>query len=189
MGTVILNGAAIEDSMVDELDRILVQILTGKGESFRDFRLREYDISPCRSCGSCAFRSPGKCTFDDDMPQIIRAAANSPLLVMLTPVRFGGYSSQLKKAVDRLMVMGLPLYIVKGGHLLHPTRYGNPTALLGIGVAENPLPGEEDAFGTLVARNALNMLVKSHKALVLHPTDSIADMEHRIREALEGVGY
>ena len=105
---------------------------------------------------------------------------------MLTPIRFGGYSSQLKKAVDRTMSMGLPFYIVKNGHLLHAMRYGNKS-LLAIGLAEENLRGQEENFRTLVTRNALNMSFSYKKALIFRPSDNPTRIENEISNVLSEV--
>lgn len=112
----------------------------------------------------------------------MKAIAPGSLIILLTPVRFGGYSSQLKKVIDKLMIIVLPLYTVKDGHLLHPPRYGRK-ALLVIGQTGQNLPGEEDNFRLLAARNALNMQF-AHRTLLFTPTDPIVKIEQEIGKAL-----
>jgi multimeric flavodoxin WrbA len=87
------------------------------------FELRNMNILPCRSCGASSFKSPGKCVVKDDSHEVLGAIAKGNMLVMLTPIRFGGYNSTLKKAVDKFMNLCLPSYAVKHGHLVHPARY------------------------------------------------------------------
>jgi len=107
---VIMMSSVILDSFEGEhfIGATLKQLLDEKGVASTYFKLKDMNILPCRSCGSCGLKTPGKCVIDDDMPKIMKAIATSSLYVMLTPIRFGGYSSQLKKAVDRTMSMGFP---------------------------------------------------------------------------------
>jgi multimeric flavodoxin WrbA len=105
---------------------------------------------------------------------------------MLTPVSFGGYSAQLKKVVDRMMPMGMPYYIVKDGHMLHPMRYGDKSLIV-IGLAEENLQGQDENFRLLVARNAMNMMFSCHKTLIFKPSDSMTIIESGIGNTLREV--
>jgi multimeric flavodoxin WrbA len=160
----------------------IVRALKSRGAKISRFQLRELNILPCRSCGSCACLTPGACVFSDEMPTIMRAIAPSTLLVLLTPVNFGGYAAALKKAVDKFLLMGLPLYIVQDGHLLHPMRYGTKS-LLGIGVLDKNRPSEAESFKDLVAQNALNMQFP-YRAIIFQPTDGLAKIEPVIEKTL-----
>src|SRR4030067_3147231 len=61
--------------------------------------LREQRIGNCAGDFLCWERSPGVCNTDDDNPLLAARVMQSDLLVYLTPVRFGGYSSCLKRIV------------------------------------------------------------------------------------------
>jgi hypothetical protein len=187
--SVILNGAADGDQRSRDAAGILTDLL-GPG-SVQEFRLCGMELSPCRSCGSCGLKTPGVCVVKDDLPLILHSMAGSPLLVLLTPVRFGGYSKDLKKAIDRLMPMGLPLYFVRDGHLLHPTRYENPRRLLGIGVLDDMdeyrASCEDAAFRLHVKSNSLNMLMDKYSVVVLPPSAGAEDITVAIGAAIEEV--
>ena len=75
----------------------LKSIIDKTGGECTWFELEEMNIMPCRSCSSCGERTPGRCVLDDDMQSVLRAFARSDLVVFLTKVTFGGYSSRLKK--------------------------------------------------------------------------------------------
>lgn len=181
MSVVILDAVESESPIQNILKRILKQ----NDKEILYFKLKEMNILPCRSCGACAFKSPGKCIFSDDMPEILRAFARSSVVVMLTPIRFGGYSSQLKKALDKFMVVGAPLYKVKDGHLLHPMRYGSKVLFV-IGMNEENLKNSEEAFRKLVDHNALNMECVQ-KTLIFKPSDDTAKIENEIDNVLTEV--
>lgn len=181
MHSVILDALENENS----IENFLLTKLAEKGEEFAYFKLQDMNILPCRSCGSCAFKSPGKCVIEDDIHTIMRAIAPSSMIMMLSPIRFGGYSSQLKKVIDKFMPMSLPLYTVKDGHLLHPMRYGHKK-LLAIGTVDKNLPEQEENFRKLVAANALNMQF-SHKTLIFKTSDSRKEIEYEISNTIKEV--
>lgn len=181
MSLVILDGFDYEHA----IGNTLISQLEKENATFSYFKLKEMNILPCRSCGSCGFKTPGECVFKDDMPTILRAVAKSSVLILLTPIRFGGYSSQLKKAMDRCMVVGLPLYFVKDGHMLHPMRYGQKS-LLAIGLSEADIQGQEENFKTLVSRNGLNMQFP-YNTLIFKPADQPSTIQREISNALKVV--
>lgn len=184
MDWAILDGFDSENGVTDHIGSVLRSRLDQKGKRHAFFKLKDMDIAPCRSCGACSFKSPGKCVVNDDMHGILRAIASSSVVVLLTLVRFGGYSAQLKKATDKFMVLGMPTYIVRKGHMLHPMRYGDKSLIV-IGVLAANLTGQEEAFRLLVERNALNILAPHHKVLFVKPSDTKTGMGERISHVLE----
>ena len=181
MSVVILDAMDREDRLLN----ILKNMLEEKGEEIHDFKLVDKKIAPCRSCGSCAFITPGKCVINDDMHEILRATAKCRTIILLTPIRFGGYPSSLKKAMDKIALLVLPSYTVKKGHLLHPPRYGSK-ALLGIGVLDRITDEQETSFKRLVGNNALNLQFP-YKALVLKSTENIDSIKNEMNHAIEEV--
>lgn len=180
MNAVILDGHQDEG----HLKSILVDELQKQNWKVDSFLLSEHEVLPCRSCGSCGVKTPGKCILKDDMDPIFHALAHCDVMVFFTPIQFGGYSAQLKKAVDRMMTMGLPLYRVKGDHLLHPTRYGNKR-IMGLGTYVI-CDGEEAVnFELLVERNALNMLSPAFSHRIFCPKLEDHTVRTMIQEMVE----
>lgn len=176
--------AAILDATENEnpIKTVLDKKLSAKGIEISYFKLNNLNLLPCRSCGSCGNRTPGKCVQKDDMSLVIKSMAESYLLVYISTIIFGGYAFQLKKVIDRSMPLGEPFYFVRDGHLLHPMRYGRKL-LLGIGLFKDSNPEEEDNFRVLVARNGMNMQA-SHQTIVIHLADNGMLIENEISKAL-----
>lgn len=164
----ILNGFDPDPAPGEAVSTGLRSRLEQAGKRCAVYTLREMNIAPCRSCGACGYRSPGQCVVNDDLHAILRSVAHSQVVVFLSPIRFGGYASQLKKVVEKFMVLGMPYYMVRDGHLLHPMRYGQKS-LISIGVVEADLPGQEECFRLLLERNATNLLCPKRKAVVVRP--------------------
>lgn len=181
MSIVVLDAMEGENNISSNLK----EVLTDTGNEVISFELKNMSILPCRSCGACGFKSPGKCVLQDDSHEILRAIARCSTIIMLTPVRFGGYTSTLKKAVDKFMSLGLPLYTVKHGHLLHPARYGSKS-IIGIGAYDGNSKDQEACFRRLVENNALN-LQYSYKTLILKPSDDAEKVKQELSSLLKGV--
>ena len=103
-------------------------------------------------------KTPGVCVHRDAGREVAARIARSDLLVYLTPMTFGGYSSELKKALDHVIPILLPDLRLRRRHTA-PARYDVSHNLLAVG--SRP-PGADGAaaqtFRRLVLRNALNML-------------------------------
>ena len=174
MSSVILD--AMESA--DHISNVINHITKEKAEEIFHYKLKDMKILPCRSCGACGFKSPGKCVIKDDAHEILRAIANCNHIIMLTPIKFGGHSSCLKKVVDKFMNLSLPTYTVKKGHLLHPARY-DVKNIIGIGVYEKNSKEQEESFKRLIENNAFN-LQYPFKALTLESQGNIEEIKVKI---------
>lgn len=186
MNWVILDGSNKEDSKTKNIGNILKETMNQIGDSYHYFQLRDMNILPCRSCGTCGHKTPGECAIDDEMIDIIKAIVRSKGIILLTPIVFGGYSSNLKKAMDKLTIIGLPLYEVKDGNLLHPMRYSEKI-IMGIGSSEMNIKGEEKNFRLLLERNALNTRAPYHDVLTVKGKEINSDIKDKILNMLKEV--
>ena len=170
---------------------IAEDILRRAGWRVTQLVLRETEIAPCLGCFGCWVETPGVCVVDDAGRDVARQMMQSDLLVCLTPMTFGGYSSELKKAVDRLIPNLLPLYRLAKGEVHHAKRYARYPRLIAIGLCSDGRadPDEEELFETLVRRNAINLHAPAHATCVISGTDDDEVRQRRIERALEkGIG-
>jgi len=175
----VLNGGKKKDWGQPDICALLSSEILSQGHSVDKIDLEDIPIAPCTGCFGCWVRSPGECTIDDEGRNVAKAAIQCDLLVFLTPVTFGGYSSELKKAVDRLIPNLSPFFVNIGGETHHRPRYTRYPPILGVGTLEEPDPEKESIFRTLVGRNAVNYHSPFHDAVVIVP-----GREHDLREAL-----
>ena len=152
------------------------------GWDAKAFALAGMDIQPCRGCFSCWVKTPGRCVIQDDEEAILAATAASDRVIWLTPITFGGYSPELKKALDRIIPILLPFFSKVRGQTHHPLRYPRPRRLLAIGTLKQEDADSEGVFRHLVGRNALNMGDVAAATVVFSGDTSIADMEKRLGE-------
>jgi multimeric flavodoxin WrbA len=146
------------------------------------FPLAAMNIQPCRGCFSCWAKTPGRCIIQDDEEQILGATANSDRVIWLTPVTFGGYAPELKKALDRIIPILLPFFSKVRGETHHPLRYARRRRLLAIGTLKQEDPDGEAVFRHLVGRNALNMGDVEATTLVFSGDVPLADMEKKLAD-------
>ena len=168
----ILDGGRAGDESANAAEAVVRRLLSKRGWSERTFRLCELEIGPCRGCFACWVKTPGICIIDDVAREIARTVVRSELVVFLTPVTFGGYSSELKKAVDRLIPLILPFFKLVGNEVHHVPRYARYPSLLGVGLLGDSSAAKERIFRRLIERNAINLHAPQAKACVIDPGDS-----------------
>jgi multimeric flavodoxin WrbA len=87
------------------------------------FNLAKMNLNYCAGCWSCWWKTPGQCVHKDDARHIFRAAINSDLLVLASPLVAGFTSSLLKRITDRLIVLIHPYTELRQGECHHKKRY------------------------------------------------------------------
>lgn len=167
MQALVLNGARDARDFTNEVSEMVASVLEGGGWETDCYTLHEIKIADCTGCGGCSLKTPGLCVLPDAANEVMSKQARSDLFVLLTPLTFGGYSSQLKKMLDRTMGMGIPIYRFYQGELHHALRYPRPARLLGIGVAPRYDEVGARVFDLLIERTALNYNNPSFASQVL----------------------
>ncbi|MFA5251265.1 MAG: flavodoxin family protein [Phycisphaerae bacterium] len=80
------------------------------GAKFQNFFLAARKIQPCTECGTCFFKTPGKCILKDDMSEMINRFMDSDIVVFATPVFMDNVTALMKIFIDRLMPVLEPHY-------------------------------------------------------------------------------
>jgi multimeric flavodoxin WrbA len=185
MKAVFLKGspAAGRDLLCNRAAAAVMSIMKVRGWQVKAFALAGMNIKPCRGCFSCWVKTPGRCIIDDDDQEaILRATAASDLVIWLTPITFGGYSPELKKALDRIIPILLPFFIKVRGETHHPLRYPQQRRLLAIGTQKQEDADSENVFRDLVGRNALNMGDVETATLVFSGEIALTEIEKKLAE-------
>lgn len=171
MKALLLNGSLPGDAGIDAAHTVLRQTLTSAGWAHHSFTLHEQPLAACTGCFECWTRTPGRCKAHDGIELVAHRFIQSDLVVLLTPVTFGGYSSELKKALDRCIGLLSPFFVRAGGDTRHRARYEHYPSLLALGMLPTPDPEDEHLFDTLVHRNAHNFHAPRAASRMLYRTD------------------
>ena len=187
MKAVIFNGAKENDFAIDKIKTELIAQLTDKGWKVESIELRNKRIAGCLGCFGCWIKTPGMCVIDDYGRESTKKALQSDLLVWLTPITFGGYSSELKKALDRLIPILLPYFESYHGQIHHKMRYDKYPNLLVVGTQTHS-SGYEETFSMLTERNVLNFRPPRHATGVFQEDEIVNGTSTFVEGLLSQVG-
>jgi multimeric flavodoxin WrbA len=170
------ESTKILDLMLEELKKLKWEVST--------IVLEEKNIAYCTGCFGCWIQTPGECVIKDYEEDTVRKMVHSDLIIYLTPIMFGGYSSILKKALDRQIGRVLPYFMKIDGEVHHPKRYEKQQSLLSIGLLDKRDTDKEEVFKTLVARNAINMWAPFQRALISLNGEDESNFSNNFNNAL-----
>jgi multimeric flavodoxin WrbA len=185
MRTLVLDGSRQGDAAAARGLSALMEELARRGHEADALELRSMQIAPCTGCFGCWVRMPGLCVIDDAGREIGRRAARCGMLAVLTRLTFGGYSSELKKALDRLIPNISPFFAKVYGEVHHRLRYDAGPRLLAVGLAAAPDAEAEGIFRALVGRNAINVHSPAHAAAVIYDPQAPEAVAAAISAALD----
>ena len=119
-------------------------------------------------------------------PEMFLTAAQ--LMVMLTPITFGGYSSLLKNALDRQIPVLLPFFKKVKGEVHHALRYESYPTMLVVGSIDKEDKLHENVFARLAKRNSVNGHASRSNSLVVYDMETREDVSRKLDLVLDGMG-
>ncbi len=85
--------------------------------------------APCQGCFGCWMKTPGTCVLEDGLQHLGAAITQSRELISASRCCYGGFSPEVKRAMDRSISDSLPFFTYRGGKLHHILRYHRAPAL------------------------------------------------------------
>lgn len=184
----ILDGSAASDEAAGKARESLESLLRAAGWTVETLTLREKKIAGCTGCFGCWLKTPGTCVIPDDGREAAEKYVRSDLAVFLTPVIFGGYSYDLKKALDRMLPNILPYFGMFSGELHHTKRYDRYPTIVSIGTLKAKDSEAERIFGALLARQALSFISPTTFSGTVLQDQSTEEINARVKQLLEQSG-
>jgi len=156
MKTLVLDGFNEHSDIQARTMEAVTSELAGRGLDARVLTLREMELAPCTGCFGCWTKRPGMCVQEDHSHELCRKIVESELLLTVTPVTFGGYSSTAKAAMDRTIGLVSPFFTMVGKEVHHKPRYERMPAIAVLGINHGDCDRCPEIFRTLIYRNAIN---------------------------------
>jgi multimeric flavodoxin WrbA len=184
MKAVILDGSNEDDLTGQHVRTALTDELKARGWEIEHVQLCETKIGNCAGDFFCWIRSPGLCNVNDANRLIAASIANCQLMVYLTPVTFGGYSSTLKKMVDHQIQNVLPYFEQVQGETHHQRRYPAYPDFLAVGWMDQPDAQSEAIFRHLGYRNAINFYARRFVAGIVFTIQTEGEVQLSVKQWL-----
>jgi len=167
----------IQGILEEELDEV--------GVKTESILLHQTQVKSCIGCFRCWYTTPGICSGvkNDEANEITKKVIQSEWVIFLTPLTFGGYSSELKKIIERMLGLLQPGMTRKKGESHHIKRYDRYPSILAFAVTEIIDNEEEQLFKTLIKRHSHNFYPPQYKAEVFQAEEDT----NRIRSAIKRI--
>ena len=158
MQALLLNGEKNEENNLARYTDLIIEQLGKFDYDVVDILLREKEIAHCLGNFKCWTETPGRCIIDDFGNNILHYYNEADLVVLLNPITFGGYSYQMKKAIDRIIPVSIPIFEKNNaGDYYYKKRIKNNPGLIGIGIMNEKNLEAAKIFGSLINRNGINL--------------------------------
>ncbi len=188
MNYLILNGMNAEDTFIAKINEFLKKKFTDKDIEGEILNLYEFDIKPCLGCFKCWIETPGKCVIDDYGRTVAKKMIQSDYLLYVTPITYGGYSAELKKAIDRSISLLSPFFRIYHNEIHHEKRYDKYPDFIVIGTLSEQDENQEEIFAELVHRNSLNNFAEQVSSQIIYESDDDRIVQNKLEECLNIVG-
>ncbi len=159
MKVLLINGFNYEDIKIKKIE----ELVSRQFKNIEIIYMRDKEIKNCLGCFKCWIKTPGICITDDYGRDLAYNIINSDVVILFTPITFGGYSSQIKKGLDRIISLVSPFFTNIDGETHHRKRYDNYPIYSSIGILPYPNASQELIFRKLVQRNSINFYTISPK--------------------------
>lgn len=156
MKTLILDGFNDAGGSQAGIIEAAAQEVKARGWEEELLTPREMELAPCSGCFGCWMQRPGMCVQEDHADELCRRIMESDLILTITPVTFGGYSSSSKAALDRTIGLVSPFFTMVGGEVHHKLRYERMPSMAVLGINHGDCDACARTFEELIYRNAIN---------------------------------
>lgn len=187
LSVVIFNGSLGGQVDLYPIQETLERGFKAIGLNIDSYVLNQIKIKSCIGCFKCWDTTPGICSGvkGDVAEEIKKKVINSEIIVFLTPITFGGYSSEIKKIFERLLGILQPGMQILKDETHHLRRYDKYPSILALGVSRHNDPEEEELFKRLVYRNSLNFYPPKYWTLIVQENGDQSYIMEKITQVIK----
>ncbi len=187
MKILLLDGSCKDEEYNDRLFQVAHHTLQASGHNLKTYDLSQLTIAPCLGCFGCWIKTPGECIIHDDGRLIAKELMQNDVVVFFTPIVFGGYSSELKKTLDRFIPNILPFFRIHQNEIHHVPRYSHYPDLIFLGTLPEKDQSLEHTFYQLNQRNVLNMYPTYFSSTVIYEHQTDDEIKKYLEKVLKEV--
>jgi multimeric flavodoxin WrbA len=116
--------------------------------------------APCQGCFKCWRKNAGYCVTKDSLQHIGAAIGTSDKITIISEISYGGYSSSIKRVIDRSIGFSIPFFIYREWKTHHMKRYRHSHQMLSVYFYGQASEFEKETAKELVKMNSINMGIK-----------------------------
>ena len=131
----------------------------------------------CIGCFSCWIKHPKKCALKDEYSNITEYIKDSDELVLISKNRYGCYSSEVKKILERCIGYVLPYFEIRNNEIHHKSRY-NKKLKLSTYFYGNISNKDKECLEKLVKANAINLNAYDYSITYIKNIEEITKCIH-----------
>lgn len=110
----------------------------------------------CIGCFSCWIKHPKICIYKDEYSNITESLKKSDELIIISKNRYGCYSENVKRVLERCIGYVLPYFTIRNKHIHHASRYNNQLKLTAYFYG-NITDDDKVCLNNLVKSNSINL--------------------------------
>lgn len=133
--------------------------------NYYNYLIKKDIFKNCIGCFKCWSHKPGECVINDSGQDFAREFIESHIAIFINPITFGGYSSNIKRALDRILPNILPYFKRYKGEIHHQNRYDRYPPTIFVGISKNE--SEKKIFSKVIERNCLNIPQREKLEVIL----------------------
>ena len=134
-------------------------------------------INSCIGCFSCWIKHPKDCIYNDEYSTIVESLKNSDELIIISKSRYGSYSSEVKRVLERCIGYVLPYFTIRNNEIHHKERYNNRIKVKAYFYG-NITSKERINLEKLVKANSVNINAKDYEVYFFKNKEELAKCIH-----------
>ena len=131
----------------------------------------------CIGCFSCWVKHPKKCIFKDGFNNLTEYLKQSDELVIISKCRYGCYSNEVKRVLERCIGYVLPHFTIRSNEIHHRSRYDKKLKLSTYFYGDID-EKDKKCVHKLVKANAINLNASSYQ---IKYVDNLKEIEKCIQ--------
>lgn len=131
----------------------------------------------CIGCFSCWIKHPKKCAIKDDYSNMVEILKESDELILISNCRYGCYSSDVKRVLERCIGYVLPHFTIRNNEIHHLSRYKNKLKLCTYFYG-NITEEDKKCVYNLVKANSINLNAKEYQVKFVNNLKEIKECIH-----------
>jgi len=167
-----------------EKDRLILHDLDAETalELFKDVNNAQFfcankKMAPCRGWYSCWLQTPGLCIMHDGTESLGKQIALCGEFIIISKSLYGGFSAEIKNALDRSISSALPFFCVRNNELHHQPRYpyeGKMKAY--IYNANEVSDADKESLMELTKANGINLNKSDYETIFVNDVNELREV-------------